>query len=133
MFSKLPHASAVILAVGISLGFPFSASAQSGVREDIPKNAAAWHAILDREIDRALRRSNTALNMHARNTGEPLIVTFSVARDGEVTDVQVDETRGAAMAAAYRRSLSNMDLPLFSPDMQEDSLSYSMELTTRRR
>ncbi len=88
---------------------------------------------LHQEIDRTLLRSNTALNMVARNTHIPQKIIVTISRGGIVRDVAVHGggARGKAMEAAYIRSFSNMKLSPFTPNIPGDLISFEFDLHTK--
>ena len=133
---RFPLLTALLLSLGpIHVGPPAAAQTSFGKAEaTAPRNRQEWSAHLDKEVRRALRRSDTALNTVAHNVDSPQALAITIARDGSVRSVLIDRSsgRGKAMEAAYVRAFSTMKLPLFTPDMPGESVSVMLNLHTGR-
>ncbi len=124
----------LLLALGAFPAAPIHAQSPRQAQEQTaPRNAAEWLQLLDAEVNSALGRSNTALNMTAHRTRGSASVAVTISPGGQVTDVQIITSRGKAMDAAYIRSFSGMRLPAFTPDMPQTPFTTTLTMTSTRR
>lgn len=132
MFHRSARILFVLLALGTVHTLPVSAQSTGGQEQVAPQNHAEWVKVFEDQITRALRRSDTALNMTAHRPRGSAAVAITVTPQGQVADVQIIESRGRAMDAAYIRAFSGMKLPPFTADMSQVPFTTTINLTSSR-
>lgn len=111
---------------------PAIAQPAAETAEPAPQNAQEWTARFSQEAERALRRSDSALNTVGGNSTRPAVIAITITRDGRVARVDILRSKGKAMDRAFQRSFSNMRLPPFSPDMRGEAITIPLNIGTKR-
>lgn len=135
IFSRLIAAICFFLAVLTAVPAPVQAQTSFGKEaQQPPRNHTEWRAQMDRQISRALRRSDTALNTVGANADTGPVLALTVLRDGRVAGFHIVRSSGnKAMDRAYTRSFSRIErVAPFSPDMQDEFTIVIFELSVGR-
>lgn len=100
-----------------------------------PTNRKEWEEVVGNQLMNGIRNANTSLGMHAGVGGISAVMNFSIARNGEIVDVQILESTGKAPIdqALLRASSRIQQVAPFTPDMTADGVSYTFALGSERR
>lgn len=100
-----------------------------------PANSREWADMLSDELMRNIRAADSSLAVHGITSKVSSTLGITVARNGQIADIQILESSGkAALDKAIIRAASRTkQVAPFTADMQGQAINFTLQLGTVKR